>query len=85
MPTTFGSTELIWKRTIASQMADARLLRTAIGITAQGSGGEPCVFTASGKAIEFAGFLRAYVEGSDDPRASSATRSRSCPSVPGAI
>jgi DNA topoisomerase-1 len=59
--------ELIWKRTIASQMADARLLRTAIEITASGVNGEPCVFTASGKAIEFAGFLRAYVEGSDDP------------------
>jgi DNA topoisomerase-1 len=59
--------ELIWKRTIASQMADARLLRTAIEITAAGPSGEPCVFTASGKAIEFAGFLRAYVEGSDDP------------------
>jgi DNA topoisomerase-1 len=59
--------DLIWKRTIASQMADARLQRTTIEITATGAGGEPCVFTASGKAIEFAGFLRAYVEGSDDP------------------
>ena len=54
---------------MASQMADARVLRTSVEITGDGADGEPCVFTASGKAIEFAGFLRAYVEGSDDPAA----------------
>jgi DNA topoisomerase I len=59
--------ELIWKRTMASQMVDARVLRTTIEISAKGSGDETAVFTASGKAIEFAGFRRAYVEGSDDP------------------
>ena len=61
--------ELIWKRTMASQMVDARVLRTNIEISAQGPGGETGFFTASGKAIEFAGFRRAYVEGSDDPAA----------------
>jgi DNA topoisomerase-1 len=61
--------ELIWKRTMASQMVDARVLRTTLEISAQGSSGETAVFTASGKAIEFAGFRRAYVEGSDDPAA----------------
>jgi DNA topoisomerase-1 len=61
--------ELIWKRTMASQMVDARVLRTTIEITGTGDQGEPAVFTASGKAIEFAGFRRAYVEGSDDPAA----------------
>ena len=61
--------ELIWKRTMASQMVDARVLRTAIEIAAEGPGGEDATFTASGKAIEFAGFRRAYVEGSDDPAA----------------
>jgi DNA topoisomerase-1 len=60
--------ELIWKRAVASQMADARLLRTTVEITADGPDG-PCAFVASGKAIQFAGFLRAYVEGSDDPAA----------------
>ncbi|MGH2381436.1 MAG: type I DNA topoisomerase [Candidatus Limnocylindria bacterium] len=60
--------DLIWKRAVASQMADARLLRTTLEITADGPEG-PCVFTASGKAVQFAGFLRAYVEGSDDPAA----------------
>jgi DNA topoisomerase-1 len=61
--------ELIWKRTMASQMVDARVLRTAIEISAAADAGEQAVFTASGKAIEFAGFRRAYVEGSDDPAA----------------
>jgi DNA topoisomerase-1 len=61
--------ELIWKRTMASQMVDARVLRTTIEVTATADKGEPAVFTASGKAIEFAGFRRAYVEGSDDPEA----------------
>src|SRR5258705_2154898 len=61
--------ELIWKRTMASQMVDARVLRTAVEISADGPGGDIAVLTASGKAIEFAGFRRAYVEGSDDPAA----------------
>ena len=69
----FGSDErrlydLVWKRAVASQMADAQLLRTSVEITAQGPDGA-AVFTASGKTIQFAGFLRAYVETSDDPAA----------------
>ena len=59
--------ELIWKRTMASQMVDARVLRTTVEISAKAPGGDTAVLTASGKAIEFAGFRRAYVEGSDDP------------------
>ncbi len=61
--------ELVWKRAVASQMSDAQLLRTAVEITGQSVDNTPCVFAASGKAIGFAGFLRAYVEGSDDPSA----------------
>jgi DNA topoisomerase-1 len=61
--------ELIWKRAIASQMAEARMLRTTVEITGKTADGRDGVFTASGKAIEFAGYLRAYVEGSDDPSA----------------
>jgi DNA topoisomerase-1 len=61
--------DLIWKRAIASQMAEARMLRTTVEITGRSESGEPAVLTASGKAIEFAGYLRAYVEGSDDPAA----------------
>ena len=60
--------DLIWKRTMASQMVDARVLRTSVEIEAD-AGGEKAHLTASGKAIEFAGFRRAYVEGSDDPAA----------------
>ena len=61
--------ELIWKRTMASQMVDARVLRTSVEVSAKGPDGDTAVLTASGKAIEFAGFRRAYVEGSDDPAA----------------
>ena len=52
--------ELIWKRTIASQMADARKRRTTITIEGGGA-----VFQASGTTIEFDGFLRAYGEGAE--------------------
>jgi DNA topoisomerase-1 len=61
--------DLIWKRAIASQMADARMLRTTVEITGRAADGREGHFTASGKAIEFPGYLRAYVEGSDDPSA----------------
>ena len=54
--------DLIWKRTIASQMADARGRRIVVTIE-----GEGCVFQVSGKTIDFPGYLRAYVEGTDDP------------------
>ena len=59
--------DLIWKRTMASQMPDARVLKTTVEFTAQGAGGEECALTCTGKAIEYAGYRRAYVEGSDDP------------------
>ena len=61
--------DLVWKRTMASQRVDARVLRTTIEFRASGLDGVPLVLAASGKAIEFAGFRRAYVEGSDDPAA----------------
>ena len=56
--------DLIWKRTVASQMAEARLTMLSIDL----SSGEAS-FRASGKRIDFPGFFRAYVEGSDDPDA----------------
>ena len=61
--------ELIWKRAVASQMSDAKMLRTTVEITGETTDGGPATFTSSGNAIEFAGYLRAYVEGSDDPTA----------------
>jgi len=56
--------DLIWKRTVACQMADARQTMTTVTI-----GVEDAIFKASGKRIDFPGFFRAYVEGSDDPTA----------------
>ncbi|MDZ4658777.1 MAG: type I DNA topoisomerase [Bythopirellula sp.] len=68
--------DLIWKRTIASQMADSRGRRIIVTIE-----GEGCVFQVSGKTIDFPGYLRAYVEGSDDPSAELADQERSLPSL----
>jgi DNA topoisomerase I len=68
--------DLIWKRTVASQMADCRGQR--ITVTIVGNGAE---FTAVGKTIDFAGYLRAYVEGSDDPQADLADREAILPSM----
>lgn len=73
--------ELIWKRTMASQMVDARVLRTTVDISGTGTNGEPAVFSASGKVIEFAGFRRAYVEGSDDPAAELGEQETSLPKL----
>ena len=56
--------DLIWKRTMATQMADARLRFDTVTIAV-----EDAEFRASGRTVEFAGFFRAYVEGSDDPEA----------------
>ncbi len=61
--------ELIWKRTIASQMADAVGESVQVRLGGASSAGEDAEFATSGKVIQFPGFLRAYVEGSDDPDA----------------
>ncbi len=59
--------ELIWKRTVACQMVPARFERTAVEVEVDA--GEVLTFAATGRRIVFPGFLRAYVEGSDDPKA----------------
>src|SRR5438067_4164338 len=68
--------DLVWKRTVASQMADAQGMSVQVrlaGVAAPANGtsdaGERAEFAASGKVITFPGFLRAYVEGADDPEA----------------
>ncbi|WP_293784343.1 type I DNA topoisomerase [uncultured Aeromicrobium sp.] len=61
--------ELIWKRTVASQMRDAQGDQVTIRIGARTSGGEDVVFQSSGRTITFHGFLKAYVESSEDPDA----------------
>ncbi len=59
--------DLIWKRTIASQMTDARGRRVTVRLDAVSSAGERVRFSASGKTYEFLGFRRVYVEGTDEP------------------
>ncbi len=59
--------DLIWKRTVASQMADAKGVTVSVKLGAFATTGERVVFAASGRTITFPGFLRAYVQGSDDP------------------
>jgi DNA topoisomerase-1 len=58
--------ELIWQRTIASQMTDARGETVSVRLSATTADGTPTTFAASGRTILFPGFLRAYVEGTDD-------------------
>ncbi len=66
--------DLIWKRTVATQMANARLRFTTATIEV-----EDAVFKASGRTILFPGFFRAYVEGSDDPDAALDNQDTSLP------
>ena len=69
--------DLIWKRTVASQMADATGTSAQVrlvGVPRGGSSADEAEFAASGTVIAFPGFLRAYVEGSDDPEAELAER-----------
>jgi DNA topoisomerase I len=56
--------DLIWKRTVACQMADSRQTQVTVQLLVEDAG-----FRSSGKRIDFPGYLRAYVEGSDDPEA----------------
>ncbi len=60
----FDLYDLIWKRTVATQMADSRQTLIAVDLQVEDAG-----FRSSGKRIDFPGYLRAYVEGSDDPDA----------------
>ena len=77
--------ELVWKRTIASQMVDARLTQDRVRLRATVAGVEGAAdptevaLVATGQRIEFAGFRRAYVEGADDPEAELADQERLLP------
>jgi DNA topoisomerase-1 len=59
--------DLIWKRTVASQMADARGHTVSVRITGAASDGRTAEFAAAGTVITFRGFLLAYEEGRDEP------------------
>lgn len=80
--------DLIWKRTIASQMANARLEFTNVTITASIDSAKndeikfkEATFRASAKKILFPGYFRAYVEGSDDPAAEIDDQEKPLPSL----
>ncbi len=73
--------ELIWKRTVASQMKDATGHRITITIEGTSTEQETAVFQVGGKTIDFPGYLRAYVEGSDDPQADLADQETLLPDV----
>ncbi|WP_019585340.1 type I DNA topoisomerase [Deinococcus apachensis] len=61
--------DLIWKRTVACQMADARGRSLRVRLAGKARTGEEVGLSATGRTIDFPGFLRAYVEGRDDPAA----------------
>lgn len=73
--------ELIWKRTVASQMKDAVGNSVTVKIGGNAADGRDVEFSASGKTITFHGFLKAYVEGADDPNAELDDRERRLPQV----
>lgn len=73
--------ELIWKRTVASQMKDAVGNSVTVKIGGTSSDGRDVEFSASGKTITFHGFMKAYVEGADDPNAELDDRERRLPQV----
>ncbi len=74
--------DLIWKRTVASQMKDAKgeSLQIRLGGVAATSG-RGCEFSATGRTILFAGFLKAYVEDIDDPEATKDDQERHLPEL----
>ena len=73
--------ELIWKRTVASQMADAVGTSLSVRLSGRSTTGEVAEFSASGKTITFPGFLRAYVESSDDETAEGEDSERRLPTL----
>ncbi|HET6359541.1 type I DNA topoisomerase [Streptomyces sp.] len=73
--------ELIWKRTVASQMKDATGNSVTVKIGGTAADGRDVEFSATGKTITFHGFLKAYVEGADDPNAELDDRERRLPQV----
>ncbi|MGW4898062.1 type I DNA topoisomerase [Kitasatospora sp. NPDC004240] len=73
--------ELIWMRTVASQMKDAVGQSVTVKVGGASGDGRDVEFSASGKIITFHGFLKAYVEGADDPNAELDDRERRLPQV----
>ena len=74
--------DLIWKRTVSTQMADAKIAMTTVRIeTVDSETGESLTFRSSGRQVVFPGFFRAYVEGTDDPEAVLEDRDQPLPAL----
>jgi DNA topoisomerase-1 len=74
--------DLIWKRTVATQMADAQIAMTTAKITTvDPKSGQTLTFRSSGRQVVFPGFFRAYVEGTDDPEAVLEDRDQPLPNL----
>jgi DNA topoisomerase-1 len=73
--------ELVWQRTVASQMKDATGESVSVRVAGASSAGERAEFGATGKVISFYGFLKAYVEGADDPADDLDDRERRLPQM----
>jgi DNA topoisomerase I len=73
--------ELIWKRTVASQMKDATGQSVSVRVAGDSTAGERAEFGATGKIITFYGFLKAYVEGADDPASDLDDQERRLPTL----
>ncbi|PYC77475.1 type I DNA topoisomerase [Streptomyces tateyamensis] len=73
--------ELIWMRTVASQMKDAVGQSVTVRVAGTSADQRDVEFSASGKIITFHGFLKAYVEGADDPNAELDDRERRLPQL----
>jgi DNA topoisomerase-1 len=72
--------EMIWKRTMACQMTESRGRRMVVKVSARVND-QDLLFQANGNVVDFPGFLRVYVEGSDDPEAALSDREVVLPSV----
>jgi len=73
--------DLIWKRTVASQMQNAKGESVQVRLGGASASDKDAEFSTSGKVISFPGFLRAYVEGSDDPDADLEDQERRLPAM----
>ncbi len=73
--------ELIWKRTLASQMKDAKGTSTSVLLSTSTPSAASVQLTASGRVLRFAGFLRVYVESRDDPKARAEDEERFLPAL----
>ena len=73
--------DLIWKRTVASQMADAKIRQVGATIDVSGAEEFAATFRATGQTVKFPGFMRAYVEGADDPQAALAKNEKLLPNL----